>query len=185
MPTIPHKVGTTWRDSFFYLNSGTMAGVTGKVQADFTIDVSKDGVGNIATTGLTITEVDATNNPGEYSISGSLSSFVATAGLYVIRIYDTASPDYTWDMTVQVTSDGTFGGTWGAVSFTAVASNGRVMTGATPLEDAQVFIETPAGVLYTIATTDASGLWVGDFIGIRGSSPQGQKVAPVFIPGEW
>lgn len=159
MSVVYHKVGTTLRDSFHYLNKNTYAAVTGKVQGDFTIKVSKNTTGNQATTGVTITEVDATNNAGEYhfEVSGT-TGFCSATGEFTIRIYDTASPEYTWEQTYVVTADGTGAGTVG-VSFTATASDGRVTDGTSALSGATVYIRTPAGVLYTTVTTNASGLW--------------------------
>jgi hypothetical protein len=154
-----HKVGTTFRTSFVYLDSTGVA-VTGLVAGNFTIELVKDGVGNQASTGITIAEIDATHNAGEYSITVSgVTGFASATGEYELVVYLTATPSARWSISVRVTSDGTGNGTWGAVSFTAVASNGRVMSGGSPLSGATVRIVDSAGVLYVQTTSDASGLW--------------------------
>jgi hypothetical protein len=154
------KVGTSLRDEFWYRSKTTFTGVTGKVQANFTIKLSKNGVGNQSTTGITITEVDATNNPGLYAIvvSGS-TGFTAATGEYTLTINDTSSPEYSWESTFVVTSDGTGLGTLGGASFTSTTGNGRVTDGTSALNAATVYIRDPAGVLYTLATTNSSGQW--------------------------
>lgn len=154
------RVGTALREEFWYRSKTTYLGVTGKVQADFTIKLSKDGVGNQSTTGITITEVDATNNPGLYAVlvSGS-TGFAATTGEYTLTISLTASPEYSWESTYIISSDGTGYGTLGAASFTATAANGRVTDGTSALANASVYIRDSAGVLYTSVTTTAAGVW--------------------------
>lgn len=169
MSIMPHKVGTTLTDSFFFLDRTTRAAVTGKVNADFSIDISKNGVGNQATTGCTITEVDAVNNPGEYKFVASISGFPAATGYYTVRIIYTADVVYTYDISYLVTENGDFDGTFGAAAFTATASNGRVMVGLSALAGATVYIRTPAGVLYTTTTTDANGLWGPVFLDANGT----------------
>lgn len=154
------KIGTALRDEIVYLNKVTFAGVTGKVQGDFTIKLTKNGVGNQATTGITILETDAVNTPGVYSIlvSGT-TGFVAATGEYTLRIFDTASPGYAWESTYVVTSDGTGEGTLGSASFTSVSGNGRITDGTSAISGATVYIRDPSGVLYAALTSDAAGLW--------------------------
>lgn len=150
-----HRTGITLRDAFIYQNAdGTFN--TGRVQADFTIRLSKDGVGNQATTGVTITEVDASNNPGEYAVAVATSGFVATSGAYVLVITRTAAPAFTYEQEYIVNITGSY--TTTPPSFTATASNGRVMAGAVPISGATIYL-TLGGVFYTQTTTDASGLW--------------------------
>jgi len=158
--TVYHKIGTTLKDSLHYLNKTTYAGVTGKVQGDFTIKISKNSTGNQATTGVTITEVDATNNAGEYhfEVSGT-TGFAAATGEYTVRIYDTGATEYTWEETYLVTSDGTGAGTVGAGSFTATASDGRVTDGASALADATIRIRKSDNSILTTFTSSATGVW--------------------------
>lgn len=155
------KVGTSGRVYLYYQNPTTGAPVTGVVAGSFTLQITKEGTGNQATTGCTgPTEVDATNNAGVYSIAVSGSTgFLAATGTYQFKVFLTADNTLVWNGTVRVTSDGTGAGTYGAASFTAVASNGRVMSGGVPLAAATVRILTPAGALYVETTSDASGLW--------------------------
>lgn len=154
------RTGTAFLDSFFYLSQNALrTPVTGKVQADFTLRLSKDGVGNQVTTGITLTEVDSVNNPGEYALSVALSAFPAAAGHYVLRITDTTNTQYSWSWTIFVTSDGTASAPIGPALFTPTAANGRVTDGASPLLGATIIIRTATGVLYYTALTDASGLW--------------------------
>lgn len=153
------KVGTIFYLPFYYQNSVTGAPVTGAVSGDFTLQISKNGVGNQSTTGTTISEIDATNQPGSYLITCAANSFVAATGSYEVKIFLTADTTVAWTMTVRVTSDGTGAGTWGAASFTATAANGRVMVGATPLEGATLYIVYANGTVYLEETSDSSGLW--------------------------
>ncbi len=152
-----HKVGTSYRNSFAYV---TAAGaVTGRVQADFTIEVTKNGVA-AASTGITITEVSAASNAGDYAVLVSgVTGFVAAVGTYDMVIYRTSVVADRWQVTVRVTTDGSGTGSYGAVSFTATASNGRVMSGGVPLIDAGVRIVSSAGNLIASTTSDATGLW--------------------------
>lgn len=157
----PVKVGTNFKDTFYLKDKSTDAPITGKVQGDFTIQVSRGTTGNLATTGITITEVSAANNPGGYDIvaSGSNSFTSVTAGKYFITIRLTSDNYYTFEQTVLVTADGTFEGSSGAASFTATASDGRITDGASPLSGATVRLRNSANTIVAQATTDASGLW--------------------------
>lgn len=158
--TIPWKVGTAISDSIVLRDSTSFAGITGKVQGDFTIQVSKGSTGNVSTTGITITETDAINNPGDYdfAVDGS-TGFVAATGEYTAVVFLTALPQYCYAKTFYVTSDGTFAGTVGAASFTATASDGRITDGAVALQDATVRIRNSANTILAQFTSDASGLW--------------------------
>lgn len=154
------RVGTAFQDSFFYLSQNALrTPVTGKVQANFTIRLSKDGVGNQATTGITLTEVDSVNNPGEYGLAVALSAFPAAAGHYVLRVIDTTNTQYSWSWSIFVTSDGTASAPIGPALFTPTASNGRVTDGTSALLGATIIIRTATGALYYSALTDSSGLW--------------------------
>ena len=153
------KVGVVIYDAIFLANPANPNGVTGQA-ANFTLKLAKDNVGNQATTGITIAEVDSVNNPGVYSlVSAATTSFVAATGAYHLVARWTTDPNYQFPKTYWVTSDGTGNGTFGAASFTATANDGRVTDGTLPLEGATVYFRTPSGTPYVNLTTDASGLW--------------------------
>lgn len=156
------QYGLTLLDDFLYLD-GTGTPITGKTQASYTIKLSKNGVGNQSTTGVTIAEVDATNNPGQYSVTyNGTTSFAAAPGEYVVRIYDTSSIAFTWANTYRLTSDGTPSGTTGVASFTAVTANGRIYdtVNAAPVLGATVRIYVPnSGFVLATLTSDVNGLW--------------------------
>ena len=143
-------------DYFVYISGG--APVTGKINTNFTKQFAYNGVGNQSVTGIVITEVDATNNPGVYSITMPAAIFALT-GDYDLNFFDNTSTTFRWEQQWRCTSDGTGTGTAGAVSFTAVAANGRVTDGTTPISGATVTIRTPGGLTWATVTTDASGLW--------------------------
>jgi len=143
-------------DYFTYLNAG--APVTGKTNASFTRQLAYNGVGNQSTTGIVFAEVDATNNPGLYSITMPASIF-ANTGDFDLLIFDSSATTFRWEQQWRCTSNGTGAGTQGAVSFTAVAANGRVTDGTNPINGATVTIRTAAGLTWATLTTDAAGLW--------------------------
>lgn len=161
MSTIPWKVGTTINEKFILTDRSSGAGVTGKVQADFTIKISHNATGSVSTTGLVITEVDATNNPGAYrvQVSGSTGFHATTTGEYTVVISLTADPLQTYVMTFHITSDGDFSGTIGSASFTATAANGRITDGTSALASVTVRIRDSVNAIVVQTTTDASGLW--------------------------
>jgi hypothetical protein len=150
-----HRKATTLRD-VIVIQDGTGAFVTGLTDGSFTKRLSLDGVGNQSTAGITVTEVSAANNPGEYEVEVASSAFVATNGTYVLQIIRTASPLDAFNQIYVVNDTGTSGST--PSSFTATASDGRVTDGASPLANATVYI-TLGSTFITQATTDASGLW--------------------------
>lgn len=158
MADVYHKVDTNFRTSLHYLSGG--AAVTGLTQASFTIQIQKNGTGNQATTGVTLTEVDATNNAGEYyiEVSGS-TGFVTATGYYSLVIFRTSVVTDRWTINVRVNETGLPDGTTGPAEFTATASDGRVTDGSSALAGATVYLRTASGVIVTEATTDASGLW--------------------------
>lgn len=153
------KVGNSISDDFYLIDS-TAAAVTGKVQANFTFDLTKNGTGNQSTTGITLTEVSSVTDPGVYhlDISGS-TGFPAATGTYILKIYVTADSTLVVVATYRVTSDGTGAGTVGPVSFTATAADGRITDGASALSGATVLIKRSTGVAYTSFTTSATGVW--------------------------
>lgn len=147
-------VGQTITDAFEYY------GVTGLGNGDFTKELSKNGTGNQSTTGITISEIDASNNAGLYgiSISGS-TGFAAAVGEYSLKVYRTSTPSDYWTFTYRVTADGTGNGTYGAAAFTPTASNGRITDGSNPLQCATVRILNSSGIILSQQTTDSDGLW--------------------------
>jgi hypothetical protein len=150
-----HRKSTTLRD-VIVIQDGTGSFVTGLVNGDFTKRLSLDGTGNQSTTGITVTEVSAANNPGEYEVEVASSAFVAVNGTYVLQIVRTASPLDAFNQIYVVNDTGTSGST--PSSFTATTSDGRVTDGASPLANATVYL-TLGSTFITQATTDASGLW--------------------------
>lgn len=157
----PVQVGTNFKDSFYLKNKATDAPITGKVQGDFTIQVSRDITGNLATTGITITEVSAANNPGCYDIvgSGSNSFTASTAGKYYLTVRLTSDNYYTFEQTILVTADGTFQGSSGAARFTATASDGRITDGTNPLTGVTIRLLNSVNTIVAQTSSDASGLW--------------------------
>lgn len=157
----PVQVGTNYKDTFYLKDKTTNAPITGKVQGDFTIRISRSTTGNISTTGFTITEVDAVNNPGQYDVvgSGSTGFTATTAGKCFIVIILTADDDYAFEQTVLVTANGDYDGTSGAASFTATSGDGRITDGTNPLTGATVRLRNSANTIIAQLTTNASGLW--------------------------
>lgn len=150
-----HRVATDLRDAFIMQNGdGTFN--TGKVDANFTKKLSKDGVGNQSTTGVTITEVSAANNPGEYAVLATAAAFPATVGTYVLTMTLTADTKQTFSQIYVVNQTGTPEST--PASFTATASDGRITDGVNPIEDATVTWSL-GSTFYTQVTSDASGLY--------------------------
>lgn len=146
--------GLAFLDSFTYqLTSGAFQ--TGKVQANFTIKLSKNG-STASTTGISLTEVDAVNNPGDYVLSYSLSSFVAANGEYHLVIYDTASPQYSWQAVYVVTATGT-PGTINNAFFTSTTGDGRAVDqSGNPLSGVVIYIKSGTLTLPPV-TTDVNG----------------------------
>lgn len=165
------RVGSPITDSFIYLTQDVpRTPVTGKVQADFTMKLSHNGVGNQSISGITITEVDATNNPGEYAVAAAGTAFPAATGTFLLMIKDTASTQYRWDQEYIVTSDGTGAGTVGTASFTATVANGRITgSGGLALAGATIIIRTSLGITYATLTSDGSGLWGPVFFSSNGT----------------
>lgn len=163
-----YKVATSLKDSFDYISGG--AAVTGKVQANFTMELSKNGVGGQSTTGITITEESAVNSAGKYDVDVSGSTgFPASTGTYDLVIYLTATPGDRWTYTYRVTSDGTGAGTWGDASFVPTASDGRVTVSGVGIADATVRILNSSGIILIQHTTDSSGLWSRTYFSTAGT----------------
>lgn len=155
MTPIYIRSGVLFRDSIV-VQTGAGTFVTGLGNGDFTKQLSNATTGNLSVTGLTITQVDATNNPGVYDVLIP-AALVATNGSYTLKIYRTSDPTYSWTQEYVATSDGTPSG-GGTLSFTATANDGRVEDEVgSPIEGATVYLAY-SGYL-TSFTTDASGLW--------------------------
>jgi len=172
------KIGVTATRYIYDQNAITGQPVTGNTSANYTVQIVKTGTGNQATTGVTgPTEVDATNNAGVYSLSISGSTgFISATGVYELKIFRTADLTLVWNETLWVTSDGTGAGTFGAASFTASASDGRIMSGGSPLSGATITILTPSATIYTQLTSGATGLWGPVYFNTNGTySIQVQK----------
>lgn len=144
-------------DYFFYI-SAAGAPVTGKINTNFTKQLTFNTVGNQSVTGIVITEVDATNNPGVYAITLPSTVFAVT-GDYELNFFDNTATTFRWESQFRCTSDGTGTGTTGAVGFTAVAANGRITDGASPISGALVTIRAPSGLTWATLTSDVNGLW--------------------------
>lgn len=138
----------------YQLTSGVFQ--TGKVQANFTFRLSLGTTGNQATTGIVLTEVDAVNNPGDYNLAYSATSFLAVNGEYRLIVFDTASPQYAWDQTYVVTSTGAPGPT-SNVFFTAVNNNGRIVdSSGVAISGATIYVKSGSTTI-TVLTTDVNG----------------------------
>ena len=161
MTTIPWKVGTTINEKFLLTDRSSGAGITGKVQADFTIKLSKGTTGNQSTTGITITEVDATNNPGVYAVtvSGSTGFHASATGEFTLVIHLTSDELQKFTATFHITDNGDFDGSWGVARFLAATNAGRVTDGTSALDDATVRIRNSANQLIFQTDTDSSGIW--------------------------
>jgi hypothetical protein len=149
------KRGVAFSDSISYqLTSGVFQ--TGKSQANFTILLSRNGTGGQLTTGITLTEVSAGSNPGDYILAYAASAFVAADGEYHLVVYDTATPAYSWHAVYVVTPTG-LPGTTSDVFFTSTAANGRAVdTAGNPLSGVVIYIKSGAVVLSPV-TTDVNG----------------------------
>jgi hypothetical protein len=157
-PPVQVKQGVAYTDSVVYqLPSGSFQ--TGKVQANFTIRLSKTGVGNQALTGITLTEVDSVNNPGDYALAFATNSFLSAVGEYELVIFDTASPFYSWEQVYQVTALGQ-PGSLAPVFFQAAVGNARAIdSSSVAIAGATVYVKRGNSFIYTL-TTDASGLFI-------------------------
>jgi hypothetical protein len=142
----PHRVSTVWRD-YFYSTAGIAA---------WTLEIARDGA-NVANTGFAVAEVDAVNNDGLYAITATAAAF-ATTGSYDVTAYETATPTNRFSFSVRVTSDGTFEGAAGAISWTASSGDGRVTDGTSALDGATVRLLNTDNAVLQEASTDSAGL---------------------------
>jgi hypothetical protein len=153
------KSGTTAYIYFSVWDSG--AGKTGLSDADFTKNIWKNGSTAVATTGVTISEVDSTDAPGRYvaTVNGS-TGFAATPGQYQVQLHwSSQNPRDGAHVAITVTNDGTGSGSWGDSLFSASIGDGRVTDGASAIEDATVYVYDSSSTLLYRTSTDASGLW--------------------------
>ena len=81
-----------WRTAIIARDAAGAA-VTGLTDGSFTKQLSKDGVGNQSVTGITVTEVDATNNPGEYTVLVPAAR-LSSNGHYSLQVFRTADLTY-------------------------------------------------------------------------------------------
>lgn len=156
MATTYWYTGSRWRD-YLYLTDPAGAPVTGD-EANFTLSILGPS-GNVATTGVTLTEPDAVNHPGTYEIEANpLTSFVATSGQYIIKAYNsTESLMYTEILNVTTNVIPTVFLT--GASFVASSGDGRITDGSDPLSGAIVSVIDSTNTLVYQSQTDADGLW--------------------------
>lgn len=155
MVAIYVQSGVDFRDQ---ITVQTAAGVftTGFVNANFTKRMSNGTTGNLSVVGIVVTEVSAANNPGVYDVYIPAAR-ISVNGDYTLVIFITADPTYSYVQEYIATTDGTPSGA-GALTFTATASDGRVVDSlAAPIGDATVYLSYTGYI--TSFTTDASGLW--------------------------
>jgi len=150
-------VGQTISDTFFYTDDSGEA-VTGKVDGNFTKELEKDGAGNQSTTGITITEVDATNNAGLYAVSiNGTTGFPATTGEYTLVATDSGDTDKKFRQVYRVANSNVFTGN--TAEFTATSGDGRITDGSNPIADADIILQDSSGDTVTATTSDAAGVW--------------------------
>ena len=146
--------GVAFKDTIVYqLPAGTFQ--TGKVQANFTIRLSKDGVGNQSTSGITLTETDSVNNPGDYVLAFTSASFLAVSGEYELIIFDTATATYSWEQVYTVTPTGAPGSS-SNVYFQSSTADGRITDGTNPLVGATIYVKSGTSTI-NVLTSDSTG----------------------------
>lgn len=154
MSAIYVKTGVLFRD---VITVQSPAGVFNNVLADasFTKALNNGITGGSSTAGIVITKttVDAV---GKYDVLIPASAF-ATNGNYTLTVYVTADPTYSYVQEYIATPDG-FPGSSGILSFTAAASNGRIVDSAgAPISGATVYLAYTG--YSTQFTTNSLGLW--------------------------
>ena len=159
MADIYYARGTTLRTVFNYIDKN--GPVTGLTDSDFTVSLIRNGVGDQATTGIVLSEVDATDNPGAYSVEvNGDTGFVSVSGTYSLRIERTSDPTAMWEMMIRVTNDGSGGGGGtGAADFSPTIGDGRITDGTDPLGGVSLLFRTSGGLIVTATVTDADGLY--------------------------
>lgn len=156
MANIIARNGLPLYTTFNYVSGGSP--VTGKVSGDFTLELSRNGSGNQSTTGITIAEVDSTNNAGLYSISlDETTSFVANTGTYTLTIYDTSDVSERWEITFYITATGDLSQSAIPAFFQSSSGDGRIVSAGSPLESATIYFRASDGRLLAEAVSDSSG----------------------------
>jgi len=151
------EVGVTDYTTLTFVDT-TGTPVTGKVEGNFTIELSDSAGGNVATTGITLTEVDASNNAGDYRLAyNGATAFNAAAGYFKLVVKITVdSINYLWEDQVVVSTTNSIDSV--VAAWIPTASDGRVVeSGPTALANASV-IYTVGGTHITTMTTDANGV---------------------------
>jgi len=148
--------GSRWRDYMILLNNaGTV--ITGEA-ANFTISILGPS-GDVATTGVSITEPDPASNAGTYQITADpLSSFLTEAGQYSIVARNSTYGRVFQEILIVTTGDNPSEYIDGDL-FGATVGDGRVTDGSAALEDAIVSIIDSGNSIVYQAQTDADGLW--------------------------
>jgi hypothetical protein len=158
MADIYFKRGTTLRTVFNYIDKD--GPVTGLTSSDFTVTLVRNGVGDQATTGVVLAEIDATDNPGAYSVEvNGVTGFVATNGSYALRIERDTEPTDMWELVIRVSDDGSGGGGTGSAEFSPTAGDGRITDGTSPLEGVSLLFRNSLGIIVTSTVTDSDGLY--------------------------
>lgn len=143
------KVSTLWQ-SYFDYSVGSL------VQADFTVEIDKNGVSQ-AVAGFTITYIAGNRY---YVAADATTGFPAATGTYNVTIYRTSDPLSRWTAVVRVTNDGTPSGTTGTTAFNSATNDGRVTDGSNPLQNVTIRISRPSGGgFYTSVQTTSDGNW--------------------------
>lgn len=156
MSAVYWRQGSRWRDYFVLLdNSGSP--LTGEA-GNCTVSIM-DADGDVATTGVTVTETDSVDNPGVYEVEANpLTSFVGTIGQYVITVTNSTTGNI-YKSILYVTSTTIPSMYIDGAIFTASASDGRVTDGTDPLEGVLVTLLNSSNVVVYQTETDSSGVW--------------------------
>jgi hypothetical protein len=177
MPAADIKpVGVAITDSIQYSTASI-------ADANFTKLVYKNGV-LVSSAGITVTYV----SDWEYTVAISgTTGFPATAGIFDLVIYVTATPTIRWSRTYDVNPSyyQVQGGYTAPVAiFTAVASNLRVFSSGVAVAGATVTVVRPNGSVLTQAISDVNGLWGTIALDVAGTyTVTAQKSGYTAAPG--
>jgi len=126
--------------------------------ADFAISILGPA-GDVATTGVTITEPDAAGNPGTYMIvADPLTSFIGTPGQYAVKAYTPAN-ERIFVETLIVTRDAVPATYLDGGAFHASVGDGRITDGTNPLAGVVVTLLDSSNQVAYQSLTDSDGLW--------------------------
>lgn len=151
---IPVSVGVLYRDNITVQDANTGVYNNALVDADFTKGLSQDTTGGLSTAGIVITKTTG-DVLGKYDILIPATIFPAN-GFYTLNLMITATPVKSWTQEYVASPGG--GGMTGALSFNAVANDGRVVDeSSAPIEGVTVYVQQ--GNFITAFTTDVNGLW--------------------------